>query len=158
MQKLMVGLATVALVVGVSAGTAAAKKTSDPCKILKANEIQDQFGTAVSTPSPGLKTAATVECSWDVAASPSRPDGTVTTRIMYVGGKAAYLGLKKTPDFVPVAGVKNSIYQAKTGAMSVLSGKNLVTVQGVFITPPPVSTVDVQAQLIPLVKLASKRA
>ena len=55
-------------------------------------------------------------------------------------------------------GVKNSIYQAKTGAMSVLSGKNLVTVQGVFITPPPVSTVDVQAQLIPLVKLASKRA
>ena len=86
------------------------------------------------------------------------PDGTVTTRIMYVGGKAAYLGLKRTPDFVPVAGVKNSIYQAKTGAMSVLSGKNLVTVQGVFITPPPVSTVDVRAQLIPLVKLASKRA
>lgn len=39
-----------------------------------------------------------------------------------------------------------------------LSGKNLMTVQGVFITPAPVSAVDAQAQPIPLVKLAAKRA
>jgi hypothetical protein len=119
MTKWMAGLATVVPVVAGVACAATPAEPAEPCKILTASEFQAQFGTAVSTPSPGLK---------------------------------------KTPDFVRVSGVKNSLYRAKTGALSVLSGKNLVTVQSVFITAPPVSTVDVQAQLIPLVKLASKRA
>ncbi|MFA5885929.1 MAG: hypothetical protein WDA60_18905 [Acidimicrobiia bacterium] len=157
MTRWMVGVGTVALAVAAFAGPAAAK-TADPCKLLKGSEIQEQFGAEVSVPDRGLKTATTVECTWDVAASPTRPAGSVTARIMFVGGKAAYTGLKTSPAFVPVAGLKSSLYQASSGALGVLAGKNLVTVQGVFLTPPPVSVVDVQAQLVPLAKLASKRA
>ncbi len=112
----------------------------------------------MSAPTPGLKTAASVECTWDVAAAGSTPDGTVTARVMTVGGKAAYDGLAKISQFEPVSGLKNSLYQQTTGALSVLDGANLVTVQGVFLEGPPIKAVDVLDQLIPLAKLATKRA
>ena len=111
----------------------------------------------MSAPEPGLKTAVSVECTWEVAAAGATPDGSVTARVMYLGAKAAYDGLKKTPDFVPVAGLKNSLWQDTTGALSVLDGSNLLTVQGVFLEGPPIQRVDVQEQLIPLLKLVQKR-
>ena len=77
---------------------------------------------------------------------------------MFVGGKAAYAGLRKTGQFAPVAGLKGALYQQTTGAMSVLDGANLVTVQGVFLEGPPIEQVDVQEHLIPLLELAQKRA
>ncbi len=140
------------------AGPAAAAKTPDPCKILKASEIAKEFdGATVSAPEQGLKTAASTTCTWDVAAGTTLPDGSVSTTIMFIGGKPAYDGLKKTADFVPVAGLKRSLYQAKTGALLVLDGANLVTVQGVFSEGLPPKFLDVQERLVPLVKLATKR-
>jgi hypothetical protein len=137
---------------------AAAAKTPNPCKILKATEISQEFdGATVSDPEPGLKTAASTSCTWDVAAGTTLPDGSVTTTIMFFGGKPAYNGLKKEAGFVPVAGLKSSLYQESTGALMVLDGANLVTVQGVFLAVSPIRHVDVQEHLIPLSKLATKR-
>lgn len=151
-------LATGAMVLAAGAGPAAAAKTPNPCKLLKASEIAKEFdGATVSAPEQGLETAASTSCTWEVAAGATLPDGSVTTTIMFIGGKPAYDGLKKIADFVPVAGLKSSLYQQKTGALLVLDGANLVTVQGVFNEGLPPKNVDVQEHLVPLVKLATKR-
>ena len=69
----------------------------------------------------------------------------------------AYDGLKKeTAIYAPVAGLKSSLYQQSTGALMVLDGKKLVTVQGVFLATSPIRQVDVQ-HLIPLVEIGTKR-
>lgn len=140
------------------AGPAAAK-TVKPCKVLKANEISDAFdGATVSAPVPGLKTAVTASCDWEVDAGASIPAGSVSVSIMSVGAKPAYDGLEKLGGYVPVAGLKNALYQDVTGALSVLDGDKLVTVQGVFLTDSlPIESVDVLDQLIPLSKIATKR-
>jgi hypothetical protein len=104
-----------------------------------------------------LKTPASTSCTWDVAAGTTLPDGSVTARIMFVGGKPAYDGLKTNADFVPVAGLENSLHQAKTGALLVLDGANLVTVQGLFSEGLPPKFLDVQEHLVALAKLATKR-
>lgn len=135
----------------------AGAKTVKPCKLVKASEIAAEFEATVSDPQPGTKTAATVECTWDVAAGSSLPAGSVTVRVMFVGAKAAYDGLKTEAGFAPVAGLEKSLYQESTGALMVLDGKSLVTVQGVFLATSPIRAVDVQEQLIPLMELATKR-
>ncbi len=145
--------------VAVGAGAAAAAKTPNPCKLLKASEIATEFdGAVVSEPEPGLKTAASSSCTWDVAAGATLPDGSVTSTLMFIGGKPAYDGLKQNADFVPVAGLKNSLYQQKTGALLVLDGANLVTVQGIFREGLPPKSHDVQEHLVALVKIATKRS
>ena len=150
--------AALAMAMTAWAGPAAAK-TVKPCKVLKASEISDAFdGAAVSAPVPGLKTAVTASCDFDVDAGAAIPAGTVSVSIMSVGAKPAYDGMKKMEGFTTVPGVKNGIYQDVTGALSVLDGDKLVTVQGVFLTDSlPIESVDVLDQLIPLSKIATKR-
>jgi hypothetical protein len=155
--------ATVAFAAGVvvlaGAGPAAGAKAPNPCNLLKASEIAEEFdGATVSDPEQGLKTAASTSCKWEVAAGTTLPDGSITTTIMFIGGKPAYEGLKtRSADFVPVAGLKSSLYSQKTGALLVLDGANLVTVQGLFSEGLPPKFLDVQEHLVPLVKLATKR-
>ena len=152
-------MGAVAVLLAAWTAPAGAAKAPNPCKLLKASEISGEFGGAtVAAPSAGIKTAVSTSCSWDVAASATLPDGTVTASVMFVGGKAAYNGLEKTGQYAPVDGLKGGLYQDTTGALSVLDGANLVTVQGVFLEGPPIKKVDVLEQLIPLSKLATKRA
>jgi len=58
----------------------------------------------------------------------------------------------------PVAGLAKAIYQPSTGALMVLDGNLLVTVQGVFIATGPIRQVDTLDHLIPLADIATKRA
>lgn len=141
------------------AGPAGAAKAPNPCKVLKTSEISDAFdGATVDSPQPGLKTAVSASCDFDVEKGTSIPGGTVSVSIMSVGAKPAYDGMKKMDGFVTVPEVKNGIYQEATGALSVLDGDKLVTVQGVFLTDTlPIDRVDVLDQLIPLSKIATKR-
>jgi hypothetical protein len=150
------GVAALAFVAPSVAVTAAAR-TPDPCKLLERREIADQFGAAVARPRPGESTAATVECSWAVADGVDRPGGTLTVGVMHLGATAAYKGLRGREDFVPVSGLSRSVYQPTTGALSALRRGLLVTVQGVFLTAPPVSAVDVRSELVPLVRRAVRR-
>jgi hypothetical protein len=159
--RVRLGVIASTFVIGAAFATAtpaSAAKAPDPCKLLKASEIQDQFGASVSAPKKGLKTAANVSCTWDVDASAARPDGSVTTTIMFVNGDVAYDGLKKEQGFEPASEFPKALYQPLTGALMVLKGKTLVTVQGVFLSTSPIARMDVKPQLVPLAKIAVKRA
>ena len=154
-------LTTVAL--GALALSAHAASKPDPCKLLKTSEISEQFGGATASPgTKSLTTAVSVGCRFDVAATGDQPDGNIDVRVMTTGAKAAYNGLKKLAggDYVPVAGVANSLWSEKTKSLSVLKGTELVTVQALFtsINPLPVHQLDTRAQAIALSKLAVKRA
>lgn len=157
--RVATAVAGVAVATAAWAAPATAAKAPNPCKLLKTSEISQQFGGAtVSAPEPGTKTPVTVECGWDVAAGPETPDGNVTARLMVVGAKPAYDGMKKMEGIDTVSGLKNTLYQPATGALMALTGDTLVTVQGVFLEGPPIKQVDVEDRLIPLLKLAQKRA
>jgi len=155
----MVFVAVAAMAGAVLVPSAAhAAKAPDPCKLLKGSEIQQQFGAAVGTPEKGLKTAVSATCTWDVEPSATLPDGTVTATIMYINGDVAYNGLKKESGYETATELPNALYHPTTGALMVLKGKTLVTVQGVFLKTSPITKVDVKPQLVPLAKLAVKRA
>lgn len=146
------------VVVAVMAPTASAAKAPDPCKVLKATEIQSAFGVAPGPPVKGLTTAASTSCTYALAALGTRPDGTLAVTVMFIGGKPAYDGLKTNPQFAPVPEVaKKALYQESTGALGTLVGPNYVTVQGVFRSGLPPVKFDVKPQLIPLAKIAAKR-
>ena len=150
---------SVAMTFAALAPPAGAAKVPDPCKVLKASEIQSAFGVAPGPPVKGLTTVASTSCTYALAASGTRPDGTLVVTVMFIGGKPAYDGLKATPQFAPVPEVgKKSLYQESTGALGTLVGPNYVTVQGVFRSAtPPFTMVDTKPQLIPLAKIAAKR-
>ena len=131
--------------------------TSDPCKVLKKTEIVHEFDSAVDNPTKGLTTAVSKTCNWDVATSATRPSGTVSVHVMTIGAQAAYNGLKKmTAQYVAVPELGKSLYQQSTGALSVLQGSKYLTVQGVFLDTTT-GHVDVEPQLIALMKIARKR-
>jgi hypothetical protein len=149
---LLIGAGLVAL------SSPASAKTTNPCKVLKTSEIEAEFDATVSDPTKGLKTAANASCNWEVDATSSRPSGAMTTTVMFVGGKAAYDGLKDTPGYESVSELGKAFYDPSTGALNVLDGKNLVVVQGVFLTETlPIQKVDVKPELISLAKIAVKR-
>ena len=153
-RVVVVGI-VVALGLGVFAIPAGAA-TSNPCKVLKQGEIFSALDGTVSSPQKGLATAVSKTCTWDVAASATRPEGTVSVHVTTIGGQAAYDGLKKqTAQFVAVPELGKSLYQKTTGALSVLQGGKYLTVQGVFIATS--GHTDVEPQLIELMKIARKR-
>jgi hypothetical protein len=150
---------TAALTVGVL-GLPAGAKTTSPCKILKKSEIAASLGSTVSSGQPGLSTPVSKSCDFDVAASNDRPDGKVIVRVTTIGAKAAYDGLKdQTALYVAVPELGKALYSEKTGALSLLLGSKYLTVQGVFLAtdPLPVHQVDVESQLVDLMKIARKR-
>jgi hypothetical protein len=139
------------------AGPAAAK-TRNPCKVLKASEIAAEFdGASVADPQPGLKTAVSAGCTWEVAATAVTPDGDVTVSLMTTGAKPAYAGMKKMDGIETVSGRSRTLYMPSTGALMTLDGSTLITVQGVFLEGPPIRQVDVRDRLLPLLDLAQQR-
>ena len=122
-------LTTAAL--GALALPAHAASKPDPCKLLKTSEISEQFGGAtVSAGTKSLTTAVSAGCRFDVAATGDQPDGSIDVRVMTTGAKAAHTGLKTLAggDYVPVAGLANSLWSEKTKSLSVLKGTRLGTV------------------------------
>ncbi|MBM3694251.1 MAG: hypothetical protein FJW77_13340 [Actinobacteria bacterium] len=149
---------TLGAVGGFGAGTAGAARPPDACTLLKASEIAKEFdGAVVGAPTPGTRTAASVECNWSVAAGPTAPAGTVSARLMFTGGKAAYRGLQRMPGIEPVAGRTRTLAMPTTGALMTLQGSDLITVQGVFLSGVPVRPVPVPDRLLPLLTVATAR-
>jgi hypothetical protein len=134
--------------------------TTNPCKLLKKSEIQQAFGGTVGSGKQGIRTAVSSQCEFSVGAAAERPAGTVIVKAMNSRGKAAYDGLKKISDYVPIDGVPNSLRAEKLNVVDILKGDVLVGVQGgFFITDPlPIHSFDDTAQLTQLAQLAAKRA
>jgi hypothetical protein len=154
------GAATLAIATFGAFGAApAGAATTNPCKLLKKSEIQQAFGGTVGTGKKGLSTPVSAQCEFQVGANADRPDGTVIAKAMTTGAKAAYTGLKKLSDYVPIDGVANSLYNEKLHVVEILEGEVLVGVQGGFtITDPlPIHFYDDKTQLVDLAQIAAKR-
>ena len=163
MFRRVLATATLSLAtLGVLVTPSAAASGPNPCKLLKTSEIAQQFGGAtVSAGKAGIATVVSKRCEFDVAALADVPDGTVDVGVMTTGGKAAFVGHKKQPEFgyVPATGMSNALWSEKTHALEALKGSTLVTVQPLFtsVNPLPVHQLDTQAQAVALLKLALKR-
>jgi hypothetical protein len=155
----IVGCTTLAVAMfGAIAGSASAA-TTNPCKVLKQQEIVGAFGGTVSSGKKGLTTPVSTQCEYKVSADGDRPDGTVIVHLMTTGAKAAYTGLKKTSLYVPIDGVPNSLWADKTHVVDILKGNVLVGVQGNFLItdPLPIHFYDAKTQLTDLAQTAAKR-
>ena len=150
-------VALVASVVQIAAPAGAA--TKDPCKVLKTGEISKAFGGAeVSKGKAGLKTAASASCKYTVGATADLPAGDLVVHVMFVGGKPAYDGLKKTSAYVPTTGLSKSIYNERESVVNTLKGSILLGMQGLFTDGTlPITYNDVEPQLVAISKVGLKR-
>jgi hypothetical protein len=156
----VVALGGAAVVTGAVAGAPAADAaTTNPCKVLKQSELQRVFGGTVGSGKKGFSTPVSAQCEYSVSADGDRPDGTVVVHLTTTRAKAAYTGLKKTAEYVPIDGVPNSLYAEKLRVVDLLQGDVLVGVQAGFTStdPLPIHSYDDKAQLIQLAQLAAKR-
>jgi hypothetical protein len=156
---LALSVATFAATGVVGGATPAGAATTNPCKVLKKSEIQQAFGGTVSSGKKGISTPVSAQCEFKVGADGERPAGTVTVHVMTTGAKAAYTGLKKTSQYVPLDGVPNSLYAEKVHVVDILQGDVLVGVQGGFLItdPLPIHFFDDKTQLTDLAQIAAKR-
>jgi hypothetical protein len=146
--------------VGVCSAAPAGAATKDPCKVVTTGEISKAFdGAAVERGVAGLKTAASAQCNYAIAATSTLPAGDLVVIVMYApGGKAAYDGLKTNPLSSPTTGLTNSIYNSKQSVVNTLEGKSLLGMQGLFSDGTlPVAFRDVQSQLVAISKVGLKR-
>jgi hypothetical protein len=151
-KRVVVVAFVVTLVLAVFAipGTAA---TKDPCKVLKKSEIAKAFGaTTVGNPKKGLRSALSAQCAFSITGG-TAGDGTLTVNVTTTGAAAAYKGLPKLGDYVPIAGYPKSLWSEKLSAVDALKGSALLGVQGGF----PDNTTDIQSQLVGLSKMGVKR-
>ena len=145
---------------GVVLGAApAGAAPTNPCKMLKKSEIQQAFGGTVSSGRKGIGTPVSAQCEFEVGANGARPAGTLTVHVMTTGAKAAYTGLKKTSQYVSIAGVPNALYAEKVHVVDVLQGDVLVGVQGGFVItdPLPIHFFDDKTHLTDLAQIAARR-
>ena len=135
-QAMRARVVIVAVVATLTVGllsNAAGARTRNPCKVLKASEIESTLGGTVGSPAKGLTTAVSTQCKWSVAASVERPKGDVIVHYMFKGGPAVYVVLRSNAAYEPVEGLGKALYSERTGALGVLKGGLYLTVQGVFI-------------------------
>jgi hypothetical protein len=133
--------------------------TTNPCKVLKQQEIVSAFGGTATPGRKGLSTPVSSQCEYTLSATGDRPTGTVIVHVMTTGAKAAYDGLKKTSLSEPIEGVPNSLWAEKTHVVNILKGNVLLGVQGNFtITDPlPIHFYDAKTQLTQLAKTGASR-
>jgi hypothetical protein len=164
--------ALVVLALGVSlAFPAAAGAATKACKLLKRSEISKTFDQAVSKAKKGIVPSNVgSDCSWDVEASDTKPEGLVATFVQKVGAKTAFNTNKETYEdegqVEAVSGLGNAFYQSSgmansgDGVIWILKGNVLLTVQGAFFSlgdDPTVDPAELKEQLVKLAKIAKKR-
>jgi hypothetical protein len=161
MRRLVLVLALLAFaaVTAVPAGATVAAKTSNPCKLLKKSEIQQEMGQPTSAGKKGLiNTAVSKTCIFEVAAAGTQPDGEVSTYLQSVGAKIAFDANRQIEGNVDVDEIPKAYYDPRTGALTSLKGDVLVVVQSVFITTEGgIHSVDRKAETIELMKIARPR-
>jgi hypothetical protein len=141
-----------------AAGASVQGAKVNPCKLLKGKEIAQVLGQEVGKPKKDLTTAVSRQCKWEVRPTAVLPDGVVAVLTQTVGAKVAYDVNSKARGVEAVPELGKAYYDPKTGAITVLKGKVLLNVQGVFVSiEGGTHTVDRKDELIELMKIARKR-
>ncbi len=154
LSAVVTALGSAALVAGASVSAA----KPNPCKLLKSAEIEKVLGQDVGKAKKGLTTAVTRTCEWKVQPSAEFPDGVIDTFIQTVGAKIAYDTNSKDAAVEKVPQLGKAYYDERLDAVTVLKGKVLLNVQGVFLsTQAGVGAVHRKDALIDLAKIARRR-
>jgi hypothetical protein len=155
----LTAFATLALGSAGALAAPAGAATTNPCKVLKKSEIRQAFGGTVSSGKKGVSTPVSTQCEFQVSADGDRPSGTVTVHLMTTGAKAAYNGLRKTTQYVPIDGVPDALYAEKVHVVDILHGDVLLGVQGGFVItdPLPIHFYDDKTQLTDLAQIGVER-
>ncbi|HZP30956.1 MAG TPA: hypothetical protein VFC99_18550 [Acidimicrobiia bacterium] len=136
--------------------------TRNPCKLLKPSEIQSVLEQSVGSADPGLTTAVSKSCAFDLTAEQGKPGGGVHTTLMTTGGDVAFNVNSRRSGSEMVPGLGKAYYSSltkSTGEIHILKGRTLMTVQIVYV-PLGGATVDpamIKDEAIQLGKLAKKR-
>ncbi len=157
---LVVTLLTTGATVAFAAQPAGAS-SSDPCKLLKASEIQSVVGQPTAAGAPSISTAVSRGCKYKVSTPEGRPAGSIDVTVQTTGAKIAFDTDKKTlPGVVAVTGLGNAFFYSIgtfSGSVWVLKGSKLMSVHGTFIQATPVDITQVQSDLTQLAKVARGR-
>jgi hypothetical protein len=156
LSALLAAGATVAL-----AAVPAGASSPDPCKLLKASEIQPVVGQPTAAGAPSIKTPVSRGCKFKMSTSEGRPAGSINITVLTTGAKVAFdRGKQALPGVVAVTGLGNAFfYSVSTFSESVrvLKGSKLMSVSGDFIQATPVDLTQVQNELTQLAKVARGR-
>jgi hypothetical protein len=136
--------------------------TRNPCKLLKPAQIQAVLEQSVANGEPGLSTAVSKSCGFDLTAEQGKPGGGVHTTLMTINGDIAFNVNSKRPGSVMVPDLGKAYYSSLTrneGEIHILKGKVQLTVQLVYVPigteAPPASLI--QDEVTQLGKLAKKK-
>jgi hypothetical protein len=146
------------VVLAAPVGASVAAKAAKSCKVLKQTEIERVMGQPTAKGTKGLTTRISGTCNWEVAATADLPEGTVSVHLQTFGADVAYETNSELPDVEKVPELGKAYYDPRTGALTLLKGSKLVTVQAVFIQiDGGIGQVDRKDECIELMKLAKKR-
>ena len=132
------------------------------CEDVERQDVEDAFGGDVSEPTEDF-----AGCNFEVTSSDLGVDGSVTVRIELLGAfdpeelfemsQQAY----DAGEVEQVAGLGDDAYYVPTfGAVTVLEGDSVFTVQGVFLdtgTDTTVDEADLQARVVDLAETVAER-
>ena len=147
------------LVSGALAGSwsPAAAATKDPCKLLKATEIETVLGTDVAEGRKGRTTAVIRNCEWDLPAAAGGAGGLISATIQTSGAKLAFdtnrqqAGVEDLAELGKAYYIPAALGPGSGGSVWMLKGSKLLSINDV-LTP-----VADKAQLEELARLARKR-
>jgi hypothetical protein len=136
--------------------------TRNPCKLLKTAQIQAVLEQSVSAGQPGLSTAVSKSCGYELTAEQGKPGGGVHVTLMTTGGDIAFNVNSKRLGSEMVPSLGKAYYSSLThgdGEIHILKGKTLLTVQldYVAISGPTVDPSLIKDETMQLGKLAKKR-
>jgi hypothetical protein len=160
-------LALVPTLVAGAGMTPAAAATKNPCKLVKARQIEEIFGAPVAKGKKGLSTAVSKTCEFTVDATASNPEGGVYTYLQFVGAEVAFDTNKETlgDSADPIDGLgDDAFFQSDIGGggvVWVLKGDVLLNVQGVFFSigdDPVLDPTVLRDGLLDVAKIAVKKA
>jgi hypothetical protein len=141
--------------------------TKNPCKLVKPAQISNIFDQPVAKGKRAISTAVSKSCDFAVELTDTKPDGSVSTYLQFVGADIAFeTNREDLGDLsVDVSGLGGDAFYQPTGSdggvVWVLKGDVLLTVQGVFFAlgdTPDVDPVELQDELVAVAKIAKKKA
>jgi hypothetical protein len=155
-------LTALAVVMTVWGAAPAGAGTRNPCRLLTVAQIHAVLEQSVAPGTPDLSTQVLKSCRFQVTAEQGKPGGGVHTSLMTIGGDVAFNVNSKRPGSELVPGLGKAYYSAVTtfsGAVHVLKGKTLMTVEVVFVPVggPAVDPSLIKDEAIQLAKMAKRR-
>jgi hypothetical protein len=136
--------------------------TRNPCRLLTVSQIESVLEQSTTAGTPDLSTQVLKSCRFQLTAEQGKPGGGVHTSLMTIGGDIAFNVNSKRPGSELVPGLGKAYYSAVTtfsGAVHVLKGKTLMTVELVYVPAggPAVDASLIKDETIQLAKMAKHR-